>query len=129
MKSIYRSLFLILVGATQNELARQIRYLKVENQVLRSKLPYRVSILPGRNPSQNPTLFVTMRGFSVVIEPKAAPSHKPRAVARQASDYSSRHEWIQSHAATNRWERCDSQAETRVGPGVACNGESPRRQS
>ena len=42
MKNIYRSLFLILVGATQKELARQIRYLKVENEVLRSKLPYRV---------------------------------------------------------------------------------------
>src|SRR5580704_17919552 len=44
MKNIYRSLFLVLVGATQKELARQIRYLKVENEVLRSKLPYRVSI-------------------------------------------------------------------------------------
>jgi putative transposase len=44
MKNIYRSLFLILVGATQKELARQIRYLKVENEVLRSKLPYRVPI-------------------------------------------------------------------------------------
>ncbi len=44
MKNIYRSLFLILVGATQKELARQIRYLKVENEILRSKLPYRVPI-------------------------------------------------------------------------------------
>src|SRR3984957_10826069 len=44
MKNIYRSLFLVLVGATQKELARQIRYLKVENEVLRSKLPYRVPI-------------------------------------------------------------------------------------
>jgi putative transposase len=40
MKKIYR----ILVGAMQKELARQIRYLKVENEVLRSKLPYRVPI-------------------------------------------------------------------------------------
>ena len=44
MRNIYRSLLLILVGATQKELARQVRYLKVENQVLRSKLPYRVPI-------------------------------------------------------------------------------------
>jgi putative transposase len=44
MRNIYRSLLLILVGATQKELARQVRYLTVENQVLRSKLPYRVTI-------------------------------------------------------------------------------------
>ena len=44
MRNIYRSLLLILVGATQKELARQVRYLTVENQVLRSKLPLRVTI-------------------------------------------------------------------------------------
>ena len=44
MRNIYRSLLLILVGATQKELARQVRYLTVENQMLRSKLPYRVNI-------------------------------------------------------------------------------------
>ncbi len=44
MKNIYRSLFLVLVVATQKEVARQIRYLKVENEILRSKLPYRVPI-------------------------------------------------------------------------------------
>src|ERR1700689_3530030 len=44
MRNIYRSLLLILVGATQKELARQVRYLTVENQLLRSKLPYRVTI-------------------------------------------------------------------------------------
>ena len=35
MRNIYRSLLLILVGATQKELARQVRYLTVENQLLR----------------------------------------------------------------------------------------------
>ena len=46
MKNIYRSLFLLLVGATQKELARQVRYLTVENQMLRSRLPRRLTITP-----------------------------------------------------------------------------------
>ena len=44
MRNIYRSLLLILVGATQKELARQVRYLTVENQMLRSRLPRRVTV-------------------------------------------------------------------------------------
>ena len=36
------SLLPLLVGATQKELAPHVRYLKVENQILRSKLPARV---------------------------------------------------------------------------------------
>jgi hypothetical protein len=44
MKNIYRSLFLLLVGATQKEMARQIRYLKVENELLRARLPHRVLV-------------------------------------------------------------------------------------
>jgi hypothetical protein len=44
MRNIYRSLLLLLVGATQKELARHVRYLKVENQILRSKLPARVIV-------------------------------------------------------------------------------------
>jgi putative transposase len=46
MRNIYRSLLLLLIiaGATQKELARQVRYLKVENQILRSKLPARVPV-------------------------------------------------------------------------------------
>ncbi|MEX2188369.1 MAG: hypothetical protein WD875_16295 [Pirellulales bacterium] len=44
MRNIYRSLLLIIAGATQKELARQVRYLKVENDILRSKLPARVPV-------------------------------------------------------------------------------------
>ncbi|MEQ8789446.1 MAG: integrase core domain-containing protein [Pirellulaceae bacterium] len=44
MRNIYRSLLLLLAGATQKELARHVRYLKVENQILRSKLPKRVQV-------------------------------------------------------------------------------------
>ena len=44
MKNIYHRLLLLIAGSTQNELASQIRYLKVENEILRSKLPRRVSV-------------------------------------------------------------------------------------
>ncbi len=48
MRNIYRSLLLIIAGATQKELARQVRYLKVENDILRSKLPARCRSPIGR---------------------------------------------------------------------------------
>ena len=35
MKNIYQSLLLVIAGATQKELASQIKYLKVENEILR----------------------------------------------------------------------------------------------
>ena len=47
MVGLFRSLLLVIAGASQKELARQIRYLKVENQILRSKLPARVTITPA----------------------------------------------------------------------------------
>jgi putative transposase len=46
MSNIYRSLLLVIAGATQKELARQVKYLKVENQILRSRLPSRVFVTP-----------------------------------------------------------------------------------
>ena len=46
MTPIFRSLLLVVAGATQRELARQVRYLKVENEVLRSKLPARITVTP-----------------------------------------------------------------------------------
>lgn len=46
MTPIFRSLLLVIAGATQRELARQMRYLKVENEVLRSKLPARITVTP-----------------------------------------------------------------------------------
>jgi putative transposase len=44
MKNLYQSLLLLIAGSTQQELARQVRYLKVENEILRSKLPKRVPV-------------------------------------------------------------------------------------
>lgn len=44
MKNLYHRLLLLIAGSTQKELARQIRYLKIENEILRSKLPKRVTV-------------------------------------------------------------------------------------
>ena len=44
MKNLYHRLLLVIAGATQKELATYVRYLKIENQVLRSKLPRRVPV-------------------------------------------------------------------------------------
>ena len=44
MKNLFQPLLLLIAGATQKELARQVRYLKVENEILRSKLPARVPV-------------------------------------------------------------------------------------
>ena len=46
MTNIFQSLLLVIAGATQKELARQLKFLKVENQILRSKLPQRIIVTP-----------------------------------------------------------------------------------
>src|SRR4051812_35779955 len=46
MNNIYRSLLMVIAGATQAELGRQIKYLKVENEILRSRIPGRVYVTP-----------------------------------------------------------------------------------
>ena len=44
MKNVYHRLLLVIAGSTQEELASQIRHLKIENEILRSKLPSRVCV-------------------------------------------------------------------------------------
>jgi hypothetical protein len=44
MKNLYHRLLLLIAGSTQKELASQVRYLKIENEILRSKLPKRVPV-------------------------------------------------------------------------------------
>lgn len=44
MTNVFQSLLLVIAGATQKELARQVKYLKVENEILRSKLPKRITL-------------------------------------------------------------------------------------
>lgn len=39
MKNLYHRLLLLIAGATHQELARHVRYLKTEKQILRSKRP------------------------------------------------------------------------------------------
>ena len=46
MTNIFQSLLLVIAGATQKELARQVKYLKVENEILRSRLPKRIVVTP-----------------------------------------------------------------------------------
>jgi len=46
MKAVYRSLCLLLARAVDDELRRMIQFLKVENDILRSKLPKRVVVNP-----------------------------------------------------------------------------------
>ncbi len=46
MTSVFQSLLLVIAGATQKELARQVQYLKVENQILRSRMPKRIIVTP-----------------------------------------------------------------------------------
>lgn len=41
-RNVYTSLMLVIAGASQKELARQVSYLKAENQILRSRLPKRI---------------------------------------------------------------------------------------
>lgn len=46
MRNIYHALLLLIAGATEKELVRQLQYLKEENRVLRSRLPTRVLVTP-----------------------------------------------------------------------------------
>lgn len=41
-RNIYTSLVLLIARSTEKELARHVTYLKVENQILRSRLPERL---------------------------------------------------------------------------------------
>ncbi len=43
-RNIYTSLMLVIAGSTNKELACQVSYLKAENQILRSRLPDRLSL-------------------------------------------------------------------------------------
>ena len=43
-RNIYTSLMLVIARSTEKELARHVSYLKAENQILRSRLPDRISL-------------------------------------------------------------------------------------
>ena len=44
MHHLVNRLLVILAAATDRELARQVKFLKVENEILRSKLPARITV-------------------------------------------------------------------------------------
>jgi putative transposase len=44
MNAIFQSVLVYLAAASERELANQIQYLKIENEILRAKLPKRVSV-------------------------------------------------------------------------------------
>ncbi len=46
-RNIYTSLLLVLAGAGNKELARQVKSLKGENEILRSKLGKRLAVSPA----------------------------------------------------------------------------------
>lgn len=46
MRTLFHALMLVLTKSTQRDLAKQVQFLKVENQILRAKLPKRISLQP-----------------------------------------------------------------------------------
>src|SRR5262249_4185723 len=46
MKKVFQALLLMLATTTDRALARQVQYLKAENDILRSKLPKRITVTP-----------------------------------------------------------------------------------
>src|SRR5258708_43455 len=47
MRKLFQSLLLLLTRAEEGELARKVQFLKTENEILRSKLPRRITITAG----------------------------------------------------------------------------------
>jgi putative transposase len=54
-RNIYTSLMLVVARSTEKELARQISYLKAENQILRSRLPDKIRLIARRKLSWRST--------------------------------------------------------------------------
>jgi putative transposase len=46
MRRAFQSLLFLLATGTERPLAKQVQYLKVENEILRGKLPNRVTVTP-----------------------------------------------------------------------------------
>jgi putative transposase len=46
MKAVFQSFLLMLASATDRELSKQVQFLKVENQILRGRLPKRITVTP-----------------------------------------------------------------------------------
>jgi hypothetical protein len=79
MKSLYHSLLLLIAGSTQKELASQIRYLKIENEVLRFKLAKRIAKYRGLR-GADPSFGVSRAGADEQVHLPLLECH-PNAVA------------------------------------------------
>ena len=73
MAHLFQSLLLLVATASKNELARQIKYLKVENEILRSKLPGRITVT-GKERSRlvrfAQKLGTAIRGLATIVSPE-----------------------------------------------------------
>jgi putative transposase len=98
MQSILKSILFVLAESTHQELARQVRYLKVENQIFRSKLGHRVLVSPAERRrlvrSAEP-LGRALRHLTTIVVPstmlrwiqeakKPGPARNPRGRPRTA---------------------------------------------
>jgi len=73
MTNVFKSLLLVIAGATQKELARQIKYLKIENEILRSKLPKRIIVTPKERQRLirfGQKLGKALRQLTTIVAPK-----------------------------------------------------------
>ncbi len=73
MAHLFQSLLLLIATASKNELARQIKYLKVENEILRSKLPARITVT-GKERSRlvrfAQKLGTAIHGLATIVTPQ-----------------------------------------------------------
>jgi putative transposase len=70
MMYVFQSLLLVIAGATQKELAFQMKHLKVENEILPSKLPKRITVTPeqrNRRMRFTQKLGKTLRQLTTII--------------------------------------------------------------
>jgi putative transposase len=95
MSRIFHPLLYILFSATRQELIRQVHYLKIENQILRNRLPKRVLVTP----TERRQLVKAARGLEkgiVQTSLHTAASNRSRRTAAT---------WAES-SATNGSEAC-----------------------
>src|SRR5258708_15855843 len=95
MKTLFHGFLLLLARATDRELAKFLQFLKVENKVLRDRLPERISVTPQErrlllkygkplgSAIKELITIVSARTFSRWLMAEAAtPAKKPRGVGR-----------------------------------------------
>ena len=94
MARLLHPLFSLLACVTKPELARQVQYLKAENEILRSKLPKRITVTPQerrRLVKAGRSLGAPIKVLISVVTPvtawlaSAVPQSRRRAVLRSGA--------------------------------------------